>query len=145
MARPKRKDKSRTVLRTGELQRSDGSYRYSWTDENHKRRYVYAKTLEALRIKEEAIEKDKSDGIKAEARYITINDLYELWICLLYTSHIKMDTQISDYVLPFVIRDIFGNEYGQFEQNKEKFWGLFYFYKEKIMEDIDAMKVDLLL
>ena len=78
MARPKRKDKSRTVLRTGELQRSDGSYRYSWTDENHKRRYVYAKTLEALRIKEEAIEKDKSDGIKAEARYITINDLYEL-------------------------------------------------------------------
>jgi len=79
VARPKRKDKSRTVLRTGELQRSDGSYRYSWTDENHKRRYVYAKTLEALRIKEEAIEKDKSDGIKAEARYITINDLYELW------------------------------------------------------------------
>ena len=42
-----------------------------------------------------------------------------------------MDTQISDYVLPFVIRDIFGNEYGQFEKNKEKFWGLFYFYKEK--------------
>lgn len=58
-------------------------------------------------------------------------------------EHIKMDTQISDYVLPFVIRDIFGNEYGQFEKNKEKFWGLFYFYKEKIMEDIDAMKVDL--
>lgn len=58
-------------------------------------------------------------------------------------EHIKMDTQISDYVLPFVIRDIFGNEYGQFEQNKEKFWGLFYFYKERIMEDIDAMKVDL--
>ena len=37
-------------------------------------------------------------------------------------EHIKMDTQISDYVLPFVIRDIFGNEYGQFEQNKDKFW-----------------------
>ncbi len=54
-----------------------------------------------------------------------------------------MDTPISDYVLPFVIRDIFGNEYGQFEQNKEKLGGLFYFYKERIMEDIDAMKVDL--
>lgn len=63
MARPKRKDKTRTVLRTGELQRSDGSYQYSWTDENHKRRYVYSKTLEALRIKEEAIEKDKSDAL----------------------------------------------------------------------------------
>ena len=79
MARPKRKDKTRTVLRTGELQRSDGSYQYSWTDENHKRRYVYSKMLEALRIKEEAIEKDKSDGIKAEARYVTLDDLYELW------------------------------------------------------------------
>lgn len=79
MARPKRKDKTRTVLRTGELQRSNGSYQYSWTDENHKRRYVYSKTLEALRIKEEAIEKDKSDGIKAEARYVTLDDLYELW------------------------------------------------------------------
>ena len=79
MARPKRKDKTRTVLRTGELQRSDGSYQYSWTDENHKRRYVYSKKLEALRIKEEAIEKDKSDGIKAEARYVTLDDLYELW------------------------------------------------------------------
>ena len=53
MARPKRKDKTRTVLRTGELQRSDGSYQYSWTDENHKRRCVYSKTLEALRIKED--------------------------------------------------------------------------------------------
>lgn len=58
-------------------------------------------------------------------------------------EHIKMDTQISDYVLPFVIRDIFGNEYGQFEKHKEKFWGLFYFYKEKIMEDIDRMNVEL--
>ena len=77
MARPKRKDKTRTVLLTGELQRSDGSYQYSWTDENHKRRYVYSKTLEALRIKEEAIEKDKSDGIKAEAR-LKVNKAFYL-------------------------------------------------------------------
>ena len=39
--------------------------------------------------------------------------------------------------------NILNDEYGQFEQNKEKFGGLFYFYKERIMEDIDAMKVDL--
>lgn len=43
MARPKRKDKTRTVLRTGELQRSDGSYQYSWTDENHKRKLMIRK------------------------------------------------------------------------------------------------------
>ena len=68
MPRTKRKDKSRVVLRTGESQRADGTYHFSWTDANHKRRYVYAKTLDELRYKEEQIEKDKKDGIKAEAR-----------------------------------------------------------------------------
>ena len=48
-------------------------------DANRKRRYVYAKTLDELRYKEEQIEKDKKDGIKAEARYTTLNDIYELW------------------------------------------------------------------
>ena len=38
-----------------------------------------AKTLDELRYKEEQIAKDKSDGIKAEARYTTVNDIYELW------------------------------------------------------------------
>ena len=82
MAKEKRKDKSRVVLRTGESQRVDGTYHFCWTDENRKRRYVYAKTLDELRYKEELIEKDKKDGIKAEARYTTVNDLYELWIDL---------------------------------------------------------------
>lgn len=75
MPRTKRKDKSRVVLRTGESQRADGTYHFSWTDANHKRRYVYAKTLDELRYKEEQIAKDKSDGIKAEARYTTVNDI----------------------------------------------------------------------
>lgn len=79
MATTKRKDKSRVVLRTGESQRADGTYHYSWTDANRKRRYVYAKTLDELRYKEEQIARDKKDGIKAEARYTTLNDLYELW------------------------------------------------------------------
>lgn len=35
-----------------------------------------------LRYKEEQIEKDKKDGIKAEARFTTVNDLFELWIVL---------------------------------------------------------------
>lgn len=33
----KRKDKSRVVLKTGELQRPNGTYQYSWTDSNGKR------------------------------------------------------------------------------------------------------------
>ena len=79
MAKAKRKDKSRVVLRTGEIQRKDGTYQYSWTDKNKKRRYVYARTLDNLREKEEQIAKDISDGIKAEARYTTVNELYTLW------------------------------------------------------------------
>lgn len=79
MAKAKRRDKSRVVLRTGEQQRKDGSYSYSWMDKNRKRRYVYARNLDDLRAKEEQIAKDISDGIKAEARYTTVNELYELW------------------------------------------------------------------
>lgn len=79
MAKEKRKDKSRVVLRTGELQRSDGSYQFTWMDENKKRRYVYSRNLDDLREKEKQISKDKSDGIKTEARYTTVNDLFDLW------------------------------------------------------------------
>ena len=71
----KRKDKNRIVLRTGEGQRPNGTYEYRWTDEEHKRRRVYAKTLEELREKEEEILKDRNHGIKAEARYKTLNEL----------------------------------------------------------------------
>ncbi len=80
MAKEKRKDKLRTILRTGEVQRTNGTYQYSWMDHNKKRRFIYAKTLDDLRAKEEQILKDKCDGIKTEARYVTINDLFDLWI-----------------------------------------------------------------
>ncbi|MBR2724056.1 MAG: integrase DNA-binding domain-containing protein, partial [Ruminococcus sp.] len=32
MSATKRKDKSRVVLRSGEVQRTNGSYQYSWMD-----------------------------------------------------------------------------------------------------------------
>lgn len=75
----KRKDKDRIVLRTGEGQRPNGTYEYRWTDAHGNRHRVYAKTLELLREKEEEIQKDKCDGIKAEARYVTINDVFDMW------------------------------------------------------------------
>lgn len=82
MPRTKRKDKARVVLKTGEGQRENGTYFFRWTDKKGSRHYVYAKTLDELRYKEEQIAKDKSDGIKAEARYTTLNDLFDLWIVL---------------------------------------------------------------
>ncbi len=64
MPRTKRKDKSRAVLRTGESQRADGTYQFRWTDSNHKRFCVYAKTLDELRYKEEQIKKIRAMALK---------------------------------------------------------------------------------
>jgi len=75
----KRKDKDRIVLRKGETQRSNGTYDYRWVGKDGKRHSVYAKTLEELRDKENEILKDESDGIKAEAKHVTINEMFDLW------------------------------------------------------------------
>ena len=75
----KRKDKDRIVLKEGESQRANGTYDYRWTGKDGKRHAVYAKTLEELREKEAQVENDKFEGIKAEARYVTINEMFTLW------------------------------------------------------------------
>lgn len=79
MAQERRKDKTRVVLKTGEGQRNNGTYYYRWQDRKGNRHYLYAKSLPELREKEKEIQKDKFDGIKIEAKYVTVNDLYELW------------------------------------------------------------------
>ena len=78
MANTKRKDKSRKVLRKGESQRPDGTYQFRWTDENRKRHCIYARNLDDLRYKEDEIDKDKKDGIKAEARYTYISQAFQI-------------------------------------------------------------------
>ena len=75
----KRKDKDRIVLRKGECQRPNGSYDYRWTDQFGKRHVIYGKTLEELREKEKEVDRDISDGIKAEKRNTTISELFDLW------------------------------------------------------------------
>ena len=75
----KRKDKDRIVLRKGECQRPNGSYDYRWTDQFGKRHVIYGKTLEELREKEKEVDRDISDGIKAEKRNTTNNELFDLW------------------------------------------------------------------
>lgn len=110
MSATKRKDKSRVVLRSGEVQRTNGSYQYSWMDGSGKRRYVYAKTLEELRIKEEQIAKDKSDGIKTEARYATLNELFDLWKTL--KRGLKDNTfQNYNYLYNTFVRPVIGDKF----------------------------------
>lgn len=75
----KRFDKRHRLLKTGEIQRVDGYYVYRWTTRNGKRHSVTASTLEELREKEDAIARDKHDGIRVEAQNVTVNDIFELW------------------------------------------------------------------
>ena len=75
----KRYDKKHRLLKTGESERPDGYYQYRYTDRKGKRHTFTAGTLEELRRKEEQISRDKSDGIRAEARNVTLDDMFELW------------------------------------------------------------------
>ena len=69
----RRKTSKGRVLRENESERKDGTFQYRWRDRTGKRHYIYGKTLEELRVKEEKVKRDKSDGIKVEAMSITVN------------------------------------------------------------------------
>ena len=76
-----RKDNRGYVLRTGESQRKDGRYVYSYTDQHKKRRSIYAKSLAELRTKERKIVRDIEDGLDPHvAERMTLNDLYDRFI-----------------------------------------------------------------
>lgn len=76
-----RKDTKGYVLRTGECQRADGRYSYSYTDAESTRHTVYAKTLADLRKKERKIIRDIEDGLDANAaEKVTLNQLYDKYI-----------------------------------------------------------------
>lgn len=72
-------DSRHVKLKTGESQRESGLYCYRWTDQIGKRRAVYAQTLDELREKEEEIIIDRHDGIRADKKTMTVNELFDLW------------------------------------------------------------------
>lgn len=94
MAITKRKDNKGRILKDGESQRPDGTYRYRYTDALGKRRDIYSSRLVAtdkpvpgskselsLREKEKLINRDLDDGIKAQVENkATLNDLFRLYI-----------------------------------------------------------------
>lgn len=89
----KRKDNKGRVLRTGESQRSNGSYMYRYTDPNGKRRYIYDKDLNSLREQIKKIEKDLQDGIDFEAGNITVIELLEKY--LHQKRNLKKQTKVA--------------------------------------------------
>ena len=105
----KRKDRDRIILRKGESQRTNGGYDFRWTGEDGKRHSIYAKTLEELRAQEDALEKDWLDQIKTEARFITLNDVYGLWVQL--KRGLKDNTfQNYMYLYDMFIKPLIGNK-----------------------------------
>lgn len=103
----RRKDSKGRVLKENELQRKDGTYQYRWRTSDHKRHSVYAPTLEELREKEQAVLKDKSDGIRTDAQKVTLNDVYDLWVQL--KKGLKDNTfQNYKYMYEQFVRDDFG-------------------------------------
>ncbi len=75
----KRFDKKHRLLKKGEIQRADGYYTYRWTSRNGKRHSVTASTLEELREREGQIARDMSEGIRGDAKNVTLDDMFELW------------------------------------------------------------------
>lgn len=79
-----RKDGNRNVLRPGEHQRKKG-YHYTYLEENiedgtKKRKYIYAKTLEELRIKEAALEENKRNNVSMTGGNVTLNKMFEMML-----------------------------------------------------------------
>lgn len=72
-------DNRHVRLKVGESQKSDGGYEYRWTTKDGKRHSIYAPTLEGLRELEVEVLVDKRDGIKADAKALTVNDCFKLW------------------------------------------------------------------
>lgn len=72
-------DSRHVRLKVGETEKSSGGYEYRWTTRDGKRHSIYAPLLEKLREMEEQVVVDKHDGIKADAKMLTVNDCFKLW------------------------------------------------------------------
>ena len=76
-----RKDSHGHALRTGECQRKNGRYSFSYTDRDHNRHAVYAGDLISLRKKEQQIRRDIEDGLDPRrAERITVNQVYDAYM-----------------------------------------------------------------
>lgn len=69
-------------LKKGESELANGTYRYRYQSHNGKRVYIYAKTLDELRQKEETIETNKAYGIRVDSMNTTLDQLADSWFSL---------------------------------------------------------------
>ena len=110
MAAKARKDKKGYALRTGECQREDGRYSYSYTDRGGVRHSIYAKTLVDLRAREKTLQRAYDEGIDpVKAARLTINDMYDRYIGQKFD--LKETTRSNyKYMYNHFVRDTFGKQ-----------------------------------
>ena len=108
MAGKTRKDSRGYALRTGECQRADGRYSYSYTDKRGDRHSVYAPSLVELRAKEKEIAKNRLDGLDPlAASRLTLNDMFDRYISQKYDLK---NTTKAGYIYTYnhLVRNSFG-------------------------------------
>ncbi len=81
-------------LYANEMQLKDGRYRWDYKDHDGKKRSVTAKTLPLLREKEKEVKQALADGLRADGKNLTLNQMAETWFEL---SKGLRDTTINEY------------------------------------------------
>lgn len=94
----KRKDTNGRVLKPGESQRANGTYTFRYSE--YGRRYqVYADSLDALRRKEEIIQREILSGVQRCGGEITVTEQMRLYFSLKdglrYTTQINYDSLLK--------------------------------------------------
>ncbi len=125
----RRKDNKGRVLKTGESQRPDGRYRYTWRN-NGKQQEVCALTLAELREKERQIQRDIEDGVDSrKADTTTLNDMFKKYMA--GKTELKQSTRTNyNYMYKNYVHDSLGKK----KLSKIKYSDVKAFYTSLIRE-----------
>jgi integrase len=143
VAGQKRTDSKGRILKDGESQRKDGSYRFRYTDADGVRRDVYSPRLVptdrlppgckddlCLREKERKIIRDLEDGIKAAVENkATLNDLFDLYMS--NKPELKQSTR-ANYL--YMYKKYVRNDIGKRKISSIKFSDVKAYYNKLIRE-----------
>ncbi|MBO4347904.1 MAG: site-specific integrase [Lachnospiraceae bacterium] len=103
-----RKDSRGYALRSGECQRSDGRYSYSYTNKERKRITIYSSDLISLRKREQQIRRDLEDGLSPDRiERLTVNQVFDAYIHQKYDLKATTKTNYI-YTYDHFIRETFG-------------------------------------
>lgn len=125
-----RKDSRGYALRTGECQRSDGRYSYSYTDRGKKRHTIYAKSLVELRAREKNLQKQLLDGVDPfVAEKWTLNDMYDRYMSQKFNLK---ETTKANYM--YMYEHLVRYSFGRLKLSSIKYTDVKRFYYELVTE-----------